>query len=128
MERAGIKMPCDKTFKTTILPEVMEKVTNEINRKLNEAKTITLITDCWTNGQMTPFMGLAAMITDENLKKECFVLGIERMYGKHDAENIKKTIEIIMSNYKYETYKINGINFNLDIKTHCLIVEFLYLK
>ena len=81
-----------------------------------------------TNGQMTPFMGLAAMITDENLKKECFVLGIERMYGKHDAENIKKTIEIIMSNYKYETYKINGINFNLDIKTHCLIVEFLYLK
>ena len=50
------------------------------------------------------------------------------MYGKHDAENIKKTIEIIMSNYKYETAKINGINFNLDIKTHCLIIEFLYLK
>ena len=48
------------------------------------------------------------------------------MYGKHDAENIKKTIEFIMSNY--EASKITGINFNLDIKTHCLIVEFLYLK
>ena len=82
---AGLKMPCSKTFKNKIMPEVIQKVKNSINSKLNKAAVVILIVDIWSNAQMTDFMGLAAMVSYENMEKECFVIGLQRMPGSENC-------------------------------------------
>ncbi|CAF1064463.1 unnamed protein product, partial [Brachionus calyciflorus] len=58
---------------------------------------------------MNDFIGLAAMITINNFDKECLVIGFEKMVGPHNAENIKKMIELIVNSYDFDRSKIKGI-------------------
>ena len=88
LKQAGIKIPCDKTFKITILPEVVKLVMDAINKKLDQSLIISLIVDMWSDPQMTSFMGLACMITTNESARECFVLGLEEMHDSPTAENV----------------------------------------
>ena len=108
LNKANIKIPGPKTFKRTILPDVINKVKKIITQKLNEASVVVLIVDIWSNTQMTDFMGLACMISNEFFEKECFIIGLERMPGSHNAENIKATIESIINKYEFDRSKISG--------------------
>jgi hypothetical protein len=63
----------------------------------------------WSNPKLVSFLGLAAMITYENLEKDCVVIGLEIMRGKHNAENIKSVIEKIINEYDFDKSKLNGI-------------------
>ena len=68
---------------------------------------------------MTDFIGLAANCSYSNLEKECFVFGMTRMRGSHNAENIKFAIEEIINNFEFNKLKINGkiyINIFLILK------------
>ncbi|CAF0765296.1 unnamed protein product, partial [Brachionus calyciflorus] len=55
---------------------------------------------------MNDFIGLAAMITNNNFDKECLVIGFEKMVGPHYDEIIKKIIELIVNSYDFDRSKI----------------------
>lgn len=112
LKKAGIKAPGTKAFTREILPNAIKKLKEVINRKLNEAYVIILIVDIWSDFQMNDFIGLAAMMSNKYLDKECFVIGLEKMIGSHNAENIKKMIEMIVNTYDFDKSKIYG-KFNL---------------
>lgn len=103
-----IKMPCSKTFSEVILKSVFEKLNACIIKKLEEAESIFLISDIWTNRQMKDFMGLAANIIDLNFEKETLVIGMTMMPGAHNGENIKESIESIVNNFTFNKNKIHG--------------------
>lgn len=102
-------MPCSKTFKNKIMPEAIQKVKNSINKKLNKASVVILIVDIWSNAQMTDFMGLAAMVAYENMEKECFAIGLQRMPGSHNEENIKITMQLIINGYDFDKSKVKRV-------------------
>ena len=109
LNQAGIQNYSSKTFKRTIIPDIMKQVKNGLKDKLNRAKSITMITDLWSNKQMIPFLGLAVSCTFENLEQQNYVIGLKRIYGKHNAENIKVLIEEILSEYEFDYSNIVGI-------------------
>jgi hypothetical protein len=81
-------------FRNSILPAIYLKLRNEIELRLQTAKTICLITDIWTNKQNTDFIGLGAAITPENFERELLIINMLPMKGRsHNAENIKAAIE-----------------------------------
>ncbi|CAF1137446.1 unnamed protein product [Brachionus calyciflorus] len=91
-----IDIPCSKTFCEKTLPAVYESVNNEIEKKLKRAASICLVSDIWTNKPILDFLGLAANIVYDNFEKEILVIGMVRMSGRHNAENIKQAIESIV--------------------------------
>ena len=109
LQVARIKMPGLNSFTESILPDVVKKVRILIGEKLRQSSVVILIVDIWSTAQMADFMGLAAMVCNKNLEKECYVIGMERMPGSHNAENIQLTIELITNQYDFDKSKIKGI-------------------
>ena len=104
----SIKLPCSKTFSTVILKSVFEKLNGLIESKLNQAESICLISDIWTNRQMKDFMGLAVNMIDSYFEKSTLVIGMCIMPGSHNAENIKLAIESIVNRFSFDKSKIHG--------------------
>ena len=102
------KVPCTETFSETIIKKVLEMVQDIILKKLNDAKSICLISDIWSNKQMLAFMGLVAIITNKYFEKELVVIGMIDMPLRHCAEDIKLAVETIVNSFKYDYSKING--------------------
>ena len=92
-----------------ILKNMFSFLNNQISNKLIDAKFITLITDIWTNVQMTDFLALGAAIVNAFFDKELLIIGMVRMPGAHNAENIKKAIESILNNLDFNKAKISAI-------------------
>ena len=59
-----IKMPANFSFRNTFLPQVMRKLVSAIESKLQNADTICLITDIWTNKSMTDYIALGCVTTN----------------------------------------------------------------
>lgn len=89
------------------MPTVLEKLMSFLSSKLNNAETVTLIVDIWTNKINADFIALAACYTDKNFFKQIHVIGMMRMPGSHCAENIKQGIEEIVNKYDFDKSKID---------------------
>jgi hypothetical protein len=89
MIKAKMKTPDYRTFVNKLLPKVMDEIHKTILKKLRDATCISLITDIWTNKQLKDFIAVAANIINEKFEKQLLVIGISRMPGKHNAENVK---------------------------------------
>ena len=94
----GIKIPATKSFATTLLPNIIKKLQIALGDKLKIGKYVILIVDIWTTPQMADFLGLGACIINSNFEKEFYVIGITRMPGAHNSENIQIAIESIINN------------------------------
>ena len=95
------------TFRNTILPAIMDNMHNEIESKLKNTASITLIADGWT-GQFSnmEYLAIAARTTNNSFDSELFVIGMVPMPTGHDADEIKKAIDLILSKYKIKFDKI----------------------
>ena len=80
-----------------------------ITNKLVDAKFITLITDIWTNASMIDYLALGASIINTSFIKEILIIGMVKMSGSHNAENIKKAIEIIINKLNFNKAKISAV-------------------
>ncbi len=109
------KIPCSKTFKSVVLDDVYMKVEREIEKILQNAQSICLISDLWTSKSMLDFMGIAVNVIYSNFEKETIVIGLELMSGAHNAENIKIAIERIVNRYKFNKAIIHGKANNRSI-------------
>jgi hypothetical protein len=86
----------------------MEKLTEALNSKLENAFRVCLISDIWTNKSMLDFMGLASKIIDVNFNRKTLVIGMMLMPGNHSADYIKEAIETLVSIYDFDKSKIHG--------------------
>ena len=107
LKRATINLPSYWTFRHTLLPSVLDKVTARIESRLKSADTICLITDIWTNRNNTDFIALGASFTDKYFDRDILVISMIPMKGKHTAENIKICIEEMINQYDFDKTKID---------------------
>ena len=88
---------------------------DEINKIFEQAYSVCLISDIWTNKQMLDFMGIAANIITNQFEKQTIVIGLELMPGSHNAENIKLAIENIVNKYKFNKLILSGMYLNSNL-------------
>ena len=97
------------SFKNVILPNMIVFLKNVISNKLIEAKFITLITDIWTNASVSDYLALGARIINPSFNQETLIIGMIKMPGAHNAENVKIAIESIVNKIKFNKAKISAI-------------------
>jgi len=73
---------------------------------LRKAKTVTLIGDIWDSRQMADFFALCCQVTFADFSKKLIVLGLKRMNGPHNAENIIDVTEQILNQYDFDKSKV----------------------
>jgi hypothetical protein len=76
----------------------MEKLTEALNSKLENAFSVCLISDIWTNKSML----------DVNFNRKTLVIGMMLMPGNHSADYINEAIEILVNIYDFDKSKIHG--------------------
>lgn len=108
LAKAKYEAPSDRTFKQ-VLDDAIDKVYKKIEEKLNEAIAICLITDIWTNKRNEDFIAVSASLNFDGFSREVITIGMMLMDGSHTAENIQKSVEIIVNRFKINKAKINGI-------------------
>lgn len=109
----SISVPSYFYFRNTLLPNVLQKLYNAIDKKLKEAVTICLVVDLWTNNSNIDFMGCAALITNKMMDKDFFVIGMTPMPGGHDHQNIQIALLKLLKRYSFNRSKIHGNFKNL---------------
>ena len=108
LERHKIHLPCEKSFVYNIVPMVVEKIKKTITNCLRKAETITLIGDIWDSRQLADFFALCCQVTFADFSKKLIVLGLQRMSGPHNAENIILVSEEILNQYDFDKSKVDG--------------------
>ena len=101
-----LKIPDPRTFRTKLIPEAMNLLSKEIEKKLDKAESITLIVDMWTTRMMTDYIALGASIIFDNFQQELLIIGMMRMKQPHTAEYIKICVEEMVNKYKFNKSKI----------------------
>ena len=89
LKRATINLPSYWTFRHTLLPSVLDKVTARIESRLKSADTICLITDIWTNRNNTDFIALGASFTDKYFDRDILVISMIPMKGNIQLKTSK---------------------------------------
>ena len=100
-----IEVPTYHVLRNRLLPEVLLKLHDLFTQKLNSAVTISLKTDIWTSRTNTDFIALGAVVCNGDLSKKLLIIGLERMKGKHCAENIRDSIEEMTNKYELISLK-----------------------
>jgi hypothetical protein len=108
-----IILPGPFSFRNQILPSITKELYQLINSKLDNALSVCLITDIWTNQVLADFIGLAAVFTNNCFEKEIIVIKMQRLNGDHTAEAIKIEMENMVNHYQFDKSKLNGkFSFN----------------
>ena len=101
---SNVKILTEFYFRYDFLPRINTQLHDVIERLLNKALVVSLITDIWEkNGDHR--LGLGAILTFDSFEREILILGIEIIDGSR-AELIKETVESIVNAFKFDKSKI----------------------
>lgn len=113
----SLNIPSYYSFRTKLLPDVLDKLYFAIEKKLDEAVSVSLVLDLWTNNFNIDFIACAAMLSFKTMEKESLVIGMTPMPGRHTSANINKALLKILQRYNFNRKKIHGNNFLTFFKT-----------
>ena len=65
--------------------------------------------DIWTSSTNRDFISLAAVVTDNCLQRNIYVISHSRMESSHDAEHLKDCIEKMINAYSFDKSKVYAI-------------------
>ena len=102
-------LPCQETFRTTILPKVLELLQDFIKKRLQRAQAIWLLSDIWTNISKNDYLAIGAAITDENFERELVVLDIIRCEQPKTTTHVQELIEQTIQRYEIPDNVLHGI-------------------
>lgn len=102
------KCPSYTQLRHKLLNSVLEKMFDIINIKLDQASSVTLITDLWTNNFKTRFIALAAACLNHDFTRELIVLDMSEISHTSSAENIQTEIENMVNRFNFDKSKIKG--------------------
>ena len=92
-----------------ILPAVMKNLKEIIEKKLNEAEFINLISDGWTAlFSNEEYLGLCAQTINSSWEQELIVIGMVELKNGHSAEQLKLNIEYLVNQYNFDKNKVLG--------------------
>jgi hypothetical protein len=108
LNKAKIEIGGEFSFRNTILPNIKNKLHEEIEKKLQNAYSVSLIVDLWSNKSKDDYIGLCAVLTSFSYERELIAINMMRMIGSHTAENVKSCIEVMINFYKFNKSKIKS--------------------
>ncbi|RNA15565.1 hypothetical protein BpHYR1_033482 [Brachionus plicatilis] len=88
----NFEIPSQQTFKSYILPELLQNINKSFEEILNEAKSICLITDLWSNSSNEQYLALAVSMVKNDHSKKIRIIGMTPTNGSSNAESIKRKI------------------------------------
>lgn len=87
-----LNIPSYYSFRSKLLPDVLDKLYFAIENKVKEAVSVCLVLDIWTNNFNTDFIACDAMLSYKTMEKESLVIGMTPMPGRHSSANIEKAL------------------------------------
>ncbi|CAF0840058.1 unnamed protein product [Brachionus calyciflorus] len=97
------------SFVQKVLPELINFMELEITRKLVDAEFVALIVDGWTSKLKKEYVVVGASLIQKDFKRDVFILGLTRLIGRHNAENMKLCIEKVVNTYEFNKNKLSAI-------------------
>ena len=93
------QLPSRKHLSTKFLEEKSSSIQNDVRRSLQNAPSVCLTIDLWSNRQMKGFMGITGhFILDWTMQS--VMIACKRFKGRHTAENIRLEYEETVSSYE----------------------------
>ncbi len=91
--------PSRKHLSQVLLKKKYCVLKNELRDKLKKTKTVNLTVDLWSNRQMRSYIGITGHYISEKWSLESFVLGCNRVLGRHTSENLMLWYDEIVSDF-----------------------------
>ncbi|RNA28431.1 hypothetical protein BpHYR1_011081 [Brachionus plicatilis] len=76
-----LNIPSYYSFRSKLLPCVLDKLYFAIENKLKKAVSVSLVLDLWTNNFNTDFIACAAMLSYKTMEEQSLVIGMTPMPG-----------------------------------------------
>ncbi len=93
-------LPSRKHLQKTLLPDLHNGITVELQRKLRTSSDVALTTDLWTSCSTESYMGVTAHYWDETANQlEAKVLACTKFEGKHTALALKTKLEGLIEDF-----------------------------
>ena len=93
------QVPSRKYLSTVLLNKKYLAVKNKILQRLAEVKTIHLTIDLWSNRQMKSCLGITGHYISEDWVLQSFMLGCNRVFGRHTSDNIVSWYDDIVTDF-----------------------------
>ena len=105
--KEGFKIGCYKTFKKRV-DDVVDMLKTDINELCNNANSISIVTDAWSDASMQSFLGLGAYVESKSFESNIVILGMVQLTNGSRSEQIKEAVEAIINGYTFEKSKIKS--------------------
>lgn len=122
-------LPSCATLRNKLIPDLDTKVMNEVQMDLDEAKHVSLTTDCWSAPTMDSYCAYTIHYLKHG-KLTSKVLECSKFDKRHFSENLQKDLERVIADYKLDGKLIsvtadNAYNIQKairDLKCTCNVV------
>ena len=101
------QIPSRKHLSSKLLPDESNEIQNKVKTCLEQAPSVCLTMDLWSNRQMKGFLGMTAHFI-QNWTLQSVMLACKRFKGRHTAENIRHEYEETVSAFEI-SHKITAI-------------------
>lgn len=108
----SLKAPSYEEFHHKLLPKVGETLHREIENRLNNAESISIVVNMWNNKMEKDFIAVGAYLMNSSFEDgEIMIIGMKRMKANHTEDYIKNCIETMVNKYDFKKSKIKCKNF-----------------
>lgn len=88
-----------KHLSTVLLAKKYDDLKKKLRDKLEKVSSVNLTIDLWSNRQMRSYFGITGHYISNEWNLESFVLGCNRVVGRHTAENLMLWYDEIVSDF-----------------------------
>ena len=93
------QLPSRKHLSTVLLAKKYDDLKKKLRDKLEKVSSVNLTIDLWSNRQMRSYFGITGHYISNEWNLESFVLGCNRVVGRHTAENLMLWYDEIVSDF-----------------------------
>ena len=93
-------LPSRKYLSEVMLEKKFTNLKTEVQNKLKKAPSLNLTADLWSSRQMRSFLGVTGQYISEDWQLESFVLGCNRVIGRHTADNVALWYEELVADFQ----------------------------
>ncbi|XP_073729768.1 E3 SUMO-protein ligase ZBED1-like [Misgurnus anguillicaudatus] len=93
-------LPNRKTISNTLVPQLYNKIKEELMVKVSNAAAVCLTTDCWTSRTTTSFMAVTCHFIDEDFTLSSSLLDCFSFTDRHTAENLAVELKKVCEEWK----------------------------
>lgn len=106
---AQYELPGRKYFSKTAIPELYNKVRQEVQVLLSGADSYSLTTDMWSSVNMTPYMSLTVHTITPEWKLESKCLQTSYFPESHTADNLAAALRDALRDWQLDENKLSAI-------------------